>query len=107
MSAVPRYLALARKAMETTPPTQHIRERSEESETSRRFLPGGRYEVKGPLVGVIHRTTASVETWREEHGLPRAGLMTIEGELVLVADVRATVRTGRFDVIGVPKVGPR
>lgn len=103
MSRVPRYLALAREALEATPPcTSSMCERSEISERSRRFQPGGRYEVKGPLIGVIHRTTPDLEAWRQEHGLPRAGLMTIQGEVVLVADVRSAVRTGFLDVVGIP-----
>jgi hypothetical protein len=102
VSNIPRYLSLAREALEVAPQSSSSRERSERSERSRRFQPGGRYEVKGPLIGIIHRTTPNLDVWRQEHGLPRAGLMTIQGEMVLVADVRSAVRTGIFDVVGVP-----
>lgn len=104
MSRVPGYLQRARRANRTTPAAaaSSAREKSERSEQSRRFEPGHRYEVKGPMVGVIHRSTLALDLWRDEVGLPRAGLMTVEGELVLVADVRAAMRTGWIDVVGIP-----
>lgn len=100
------YLVAARRALASQPPEPRGRERSETSETSeRRYQPGGRYEVRGPLLGTIHGTTEALESWRKSMGLPRAGLMTVSGELVLIADVRAFVRTGWMDVVAIPGGG--
>lgn len=101
--STPAYLIKARAARGQVSVLDGPRgcEESEESEISRQFSVGGRYQIKGPIVGVVHRTTPELEKWRTESGLPRAGFMTVEGELVLVADVRAAVRSGVIDVIGV------
>jgi hypothetical protein len=55
------------------------------------------------VLGIIHATDAAFDAWREEMRLPRAGIMTIEGERVIVADVRTALRTGYVDVVGVLK----
>jgi hypothetical protein len=103
------YLAKARtavSAMETSGEASPEREKSETSERSRRYQPGGRYEVRGLLMGVIHRSTRDLHRWRIEAGLPRSALMTIQGELVLVADVRLAMKTGFIDVTAIPKSAP-
>lgn len=97
------YLVAARRALASQPPEHRESERSETSE--RRYQPGGRYEVRGPLLGTIHATTESLESWRESMGLPRAGLMTVGGELVLIADIRAFARSGWMDVVAIPGGG--
>jgi len=104
MTTLPRYLEHARFANQrgTSHRPQSERERSEKSEKSlQRFVPGGRYRIRGPVIGIIHRTDSAFDEWREEMRLPRAGIMTIEGTRVVVADVRAALRSGYVDVVGV------
>lgn len=106
MSAVPRYLQRARQALQVSSPLPSEDsgcERSEKSEKRARFQPGQRYTVRGPVIGIIHRTDDAFESWRRQMALPRAGIMTIEGERVIVADVRAALRTGVVDIVGVKK----
>ena len=103
MSAVPRYLQRAREALHNDPlpsVAEHC-EISEISEKRSRFEPGSRYKVDGPIIGVIHRTDDAFDAWRRAMSLPRAGIMTVAGEQVIVADVRASLRSGYIDVVGV------
>jgi len=103
MSAIPRYLQRARDALQDSPSSSTCEpcERSEESEKSRRFEPGERYKVDGPVIGIVHRWDQAFDAWRVEMRLPRAGIMTIDGEMVVVADVRAALRSGYVDVVAV------
>lgn len=107
MRQLPAYLAKARAAPETMAHVnareQRARETSEKSEKRRRFEAGGRYQVAGPIVGVIHPTVPEIDGWREEAGFPRAGLMTIDGQVVLVADITLALKSGWMDVLGVPR----
>ncbi len=104
MSAIPRYLQRAREALDGDRPADPIGaecERSEKSEKSLRFEPGERYKVDGPVIGIVHRWDQAFDAWRVEMRLPRAGIMTIDGEMVVVADVRAALRSGYVDVVAV------
>lgn len=73
----------------------------DQSLSSRRLRPGDRHRVKGPFIGTVHWSDAAFIAWRLNAGWPRAGIMTVEGEVVLVADVDAALRTGLIEVLGV------
>jgi len=66
-----------------------------------RLRPGDRQRVKGPFIGTVHWSDAAFLAWRPNSGWPHAGIMTVEGQVVLVADVDASLRTGIIEVIGV------
>ncbi len=104
MSRTPAYLLKARHAVATRSETAiaSVREKSEISETSLRFRRAGRYRIEGALLGVLYPDDEALIAWREAVGLPRAGVLRIQGEVVLIADVRAAMFTGFIDVIGVP-----
>ena len=110
MTALPGYLLKARAVLEARQQAQC--ERSEESEKRSGvpakedasevvFQAGRRYRIESALIGLIRRDPEWLEGWRIETGLPRAGIMRIAGQEVLVADVREAVRTGTVDVVGV------
>jgi len=67
----------------------------------RRLRPGDRHKVKGPFIGTVHPSDGAFLAWRPNSGWPHAGIMTVEGQVVLVADVEASLRTGIIEVIGV------
>jgi hypothetical protein len=93
-----RYLAKARDAIDAG--TTCVK--SEKSaESPGQFSAGARYKVTGPILGILHADAPGMHAWRDEHHLPRAGVMTIAGEVVLVADVSRALKTGYVDVLGV------
>ena len=116
MMPVPRYLQHARKALHDVGlPLVGAREgaslprrgdpftvdanseKSERSEQRSSFEPGHRYKTRSPFV--INRTDSTFDEWRTQVGWPRAGAITIQGERLIVADVRAALQSGFIDVI--------
>lgn len=115
--SIPRYLERLRAAV---PQTYEKNERNEQREqrepghgasfvnfvsfVTRSFSPGSRYVMDDLRRVRILGDVPGFVRWREASECPRAGIISIDGEIVLVADVVELLFKGTFDVLGVPPV---
>jgi hypothetical protein len=74
--------------------------RAAQVQDERKYVVGGRYLVRGVPLGPL-QTPPGLAEWRDAAGYPYAGIITVEGETILIDDVRAALRTGRLRVLGV------
>jgi hypothetical protein len=81
----------------------------------RRYRPGGRYRLgRSSPIERIFESPPSLREWAEKNGYPRAGIVTVDGETLLIADVTELLNRDLIDVLGVapdgwappPSVGP-